>query len=1403
MARFVRDEKRTYPFTWLTIGGIMAFATFWAVYAELVTRVPWQEHQEAFYDMELEQARKALEAEEAQWEAATNAEPLKTQLARLKELEDTMASGEYAQAEDKSAELKAAFAKAEVGKTFGGSDLDETYYYRNLAEYERDDAMVKVRELYKQEYGVDNPARAKEPHAIYADPPMPPHEEGESDEVHHLRTEIQRNTAHAAAVKEARGNDNPANIVAALDKSHAAIQVVIDKLELELKHQKRIDEALAKMAEIQGPPDPIVDAPEQDLDAEKAKARLQACEGRMETINCIQWLKLGPIQREHKELTIAVSKAKRPLEDARIRFGKAEARAEPGFNLDDPLGSLVGPFQIQQIVTSWIDAERDVDLEQVDRCQTCHMGVDSPLYEDPAIPGTFRTHPRRDALLSAHPVGEFGCTSCHQGQGRATDDLAHSGWHLEVKHEKERWHYTGDHYWEDPMLQLGHMTKIVIDDLNDTFTVKLDKNKTFEVKLAHRVPQGTVEDEHSLDPEVLAATSSAERLLGEIQQKLGEALAQDEDLAKVYKPVARKVDHRIQLGFELIGGSEAPKKSPKITIAFPKPGMAKMLGFGNTRELESREETLFTASYPPVVPIRANDPKAQGTTVNTEDDYVYTPPDGAYGLQVPDGMRNRLIEGMPQVEAGCLRCHNSDTDLYPRRSTHEYVNAKLAYQHAQVELAADPEAYYEKRGTADLPKVPEPPEEAISLAPTLDKGKQLFRQLNCTGCHLLEGWENNRNAGPQLNDVGAKVTPEWLLSWLRDPRGWRAKTSMPNLWPRPLDPASKIPYAEGSPEYERWMKERSEETLAIAAYLIEMSEAPTKRPGASPSATPLAEQISGYADVDGASAEEGKKVFEAYGCQGCHATIDGGAELPKAWRERERDLAPTLSNLAAKANPDWIAYWVENPSRYWHGTSMPNLRLTRQESASVAKYLMTLSSETPGSAEVADDEVALLNDPKKRQEMIVCERAGGKKMSRVDCGAKVIAYRGCYGCHQIDGFEKLAPIGPELSGFAKKDVSTLDFGYAITDHHMQTTETFASLKLDSPRVYSRDRIELKMGDYDMSPEEIRAVTLFLKGLVPEAPNEKFDPSRKESYAAVLEGRQLIEDLNCRGCHQIEGRGADIDGWRLAKLSQDPQRRAPFLDGEGARTQPEWLFNFLRNPGDNGIRPWLHPHWAYGDDVPDDKMALRMPTFNLTPDQWTAIVRYFASWDNAAYPFEVPKVAERSKKEKLWAVSNMNSTQTGNCFSCHYFDEFPVERARGDLKKMAPNMDMVRNRLRPEWVKNWLLRPQNYLPYTSMTAFFASVDRDKDAELWPKENDPFLSPPPNGWQEIIADMPPLTTEEHVLLIRDFLYSIPDGASWPAPGQEANSSLVDPEAAATVAEAPAEEEAPAEVIEQPGG
>ena len=1355
MARFVRDEKRTYPFTWLLIGGLFAGSAVGATYAELTTRVPWQGPQEKFYDLELELSRKALEQQQAAWERLQQQSPLKEQLAQLAALKAQQTGGDYAAAAAKLKELDGKFLKAEMGKTFGGSDLDEAYYYRNLAEYKRDAAQVAVRDAYKAAYP-DNPQKAVElANAIYADPPPPEHQEGETDAIYHLRTEVSRNQAHRENAEAARAQGGDEGLLAALKASYQAESGVISQLEKELKHQRRVDRAEVEMANIDGPQDPRVSAEDASkMAAARHAARVKACTGHEDTRNCLKWLKLEPVDQQVKKLELAISKAKRPLADAQLRYDKALRRAEPKFDPGNLIGSLVGPLEIKQVVTSWMEYKRDVDIEQVDRCQTCHMGVDRALYTAADIDPLYRTHPRRSELMAAHPIEKFGCTVCHQGQGRATNDMAHSSIRLEEHHGKERWHMVGDHHWEDPMLQVGHLSKIVIGANNDEFEVKIGKGKKTKIALE----QGQLKD-----------TSA---LLEQLQTKL-QAVVKASKGADKWRAVVRRIDNRIQLGIVTDDSdAAAAKKKPAVSLFFPEVGTAELLGFGRTREIKSKTAQLHIAPLPMVQPVVAENSEAQGVFSRT----AFAAPRGAHGLQIPDEMRNRFVQGLPETESGCLRCHQQDTDLVPRSSGAAYVAAKLKREQAEAELAQDSAAYIAEHGSAALPSVPNEPSKVNSLAPTLDQGKALFQQLNCTGCHLLEGYANNPDQGPALDHVAAKVTPKWLLTWLRDPRGWRAKTSMPNLWPRPLDPASKLPYPEGSPEYAKWEKEMREETVAIAAFLFERGENPAD-------GKPLSEKIAGYANVPGADAAAGKKVFEAYGCQGCHADTDDAGKLPKAWRDRERDIAPTLSNLANKTRADWIAYWVEDPSRYWHGTSMPNLRLSRKEAASVALYLASKKSDAPRAAKVADEDVKLVTSAEARKAMVACRVAGGEMMSRAACGKRVVEFRGCYGCHDVSGFGSLAPIGPELSGFATKDISTLDFGYAIADHHLQTTETFATLKLDSPRIYTRDRIELKMGDFDLSAGEIRALVVFLKGTVPARPNAAFDPMKKPAYAAVVRGRKLVNDLNCRGCHVLEGRGADIDGFRADALSADAQARAPYLNGEGGRVQPEWLFSFLRDPQAHGVRPWLHPEWAFGDEVPADKLALRMPSFNLSVEQWTDVVRYFASWDKAAYPFQVPAVAERSKQEKLWALANMNSTQTGNCLSCHYYDEFPLARGRSELKKMAPNLAMVRKRLRPKWVEQWLLRPQNYLHYTKMTAFFASVDRPADALYWPKENDPYLSPSAMGWDAVLPELGKLPAPQQAAIVRDMLFSFPEGAPWPAKGAEATSVMVDPDAAAS--------------------
>lgn len=62
-------------------------------------------------------------------------------------------------------------------------------------------------------------------------------------------------------------------------------------------------------------------------------------------------------------------------------------------------------------------------LHRIDRCVTCHVEIDNPAFASAEQP--LRQHPGE--LLKQHPSEKFGCTICHQGQGRATTREAAHG----------------------------------------------------------------------------------------------------------------------------------------------------------------------------------------------------------------------------------------------------------------------------------------------------------------------------------------------------------------------------------------------------------------------------------------------------------------------------------------------------------------------------------------------------------------------------------------------------------------------------------------------------------------------------------------------------------------------------------------------------------------------------------------------------------------------------------------------------------------------------------------------------------------------------------------------------------------------------------------------------------------
>ncbi|MFL5301464.1 MAG: hypothetical protein ACJ79R_14085, partial [Anaeromyxobacteraceae bacterium] len=90
-------------------------------------------------------------------------------------------------------------------------------------------------------------------------------------------------------------------------------------------------------------------------------------------------------------------------------------------------------------------------------------------------------------------------------------------------------------------------------------------------------------------------------------------------------------------------------------------------------------------------------------------------------------------------------------------------------------------------------------ELTVNRAPLLTRGKKLFVEVGCWGCHPIEGYSDLPRRGPQLTNLVSKTTPGWIERWISYPRGWRPATRMPNFWPGAVD-GSTVPKLSGESE---------------------------------------------------------------------------------------------------------------------------------------------------------------------------------------------------------------------------------------------------------------------------------------------------------------------------------------------------------------------------------------------------------------------------------------------------------------------------------------------------------------------------------------------------------------------------------------------------------------------------
>lgn len=538
----------------------------------------------------------------------------------------------------------------------------------------------------------------------------------------------------------------------------------------------------------------------------------------------------------------------------------------------------------------------------------------------------------------------------------------------------------------------------------------------------------------------------------------------------------------------------------------------------------------------------------------------------------------------------------------------------------------------------------------VPQADKLNRGRKLAETYGCFNCHKIKGYEGYWKVGPDLTNVKGKLREEWVSKWLESPKDFRPSTKMPRVFH--LSNTS-------SPED----KLKNEAAISsITAYLMKNSGAPdlSKPP------------------VEGDTAR-GEKLVTDLGCLGCHSTSNIKAG----------DFAPELSGLGSKVSPEWLYSWLKHPKHLSSATRMPDLRLSDAEAADITAYLLSLKNE------LFDQKPAIRADMGVVDEMILEQlqstmrrseaEAQLKKMSGDErlqfLGKKSIAHQGCFSCHAIQGFgDELAPIGADLSDEGRKDIHKFDFGFIELE---KTRQDWIRQKLKDPRSFDQGKIKayyekLRMPQFDLSEEEIEALTTFVLSLseeqVPLQMQRRLDLTEKD----IEKGRLLTAKLNCAGCHTLDGSIG-----KIREITQDPGAAPPVLDGEGAKVQEKWLHEFLKAP--EPIRPWL---------------TYRMPTFGLSEEDLRTLVFYFHHLAKQEVTFggvDIPA----SEPESLAAGKTL--FETFQCVKCHQVTQ---DSAAMGSSFLAPDLGLTKDRLKPEWVKDWLRDPQVLQAETMMPTFFS-------------------------------------------------------------------------------------------------
>jgi len=449
---------------------------------------------------------------------------------------------------------------------------------------------------------------------------------------------------------------------------------------------------------------------------------------------------------------------------------------------------------------------------------------------------------------------------------------------------------------------------------------------------------------------------------------------------------------------------------------------------------------------------------------------------------------------------GCTMCHRGQGPATEVAEAHE---STLAWEQPILPTrflqASCGTCHY-----ADMPQTPQ-----------LTRGRELLAELNCQGCHRLPGIARPAMLGPDLTNVGTKVSREWIYKWLKEPRTIVDKDG--NVTVNGYE-------AEDEPRMPKFRLTETE-LRGLSGYLsVQKAKAivPYKIDGRVVAAWSKNPEL----------VSQGELRFRQMFCSTCHSlavTRAGETKLIGG------EIGPELTKVGSKVNPDWLIAWLRDPQGYLPHTRMPRYGWSDEDLYKVTQYITTKLTDSDLLTGVPQ-----LGPPTEQE---------------IQLGHRLFLEKGCASCHSIEGLNPQKDFGPDLSALGGKNASELEFGTAKIPKNLVA---YIQAKLQDPASVNP---AARMPQFSWNPADLDAITtalLSMKGPPPTSALQNLVVPRKEAgFHATGSFGEVYERYKCYTCHKFNGYGGDL---------------APDLTYEGSRANRQWIADFLKNP--QTLRPTL-------------------------------------------------------------------------------------------------------------------------------------------------------------------------------------------------------------------------------------